>query len=50
MRPLPPLTPPCCRPRPLRRRHIVRLRGVGASDLADLVAMRESMVVVQVRG
>jgi hypothetical protein len=27
----------------------VRLRGVGATDLADLVAMRESMFVVQVR-
>ncbi|KAI8465382.1 MAG: hypothetical protein J3K34DRAFT_396170 [Monoraphidium minutum] len=27
--------------------HIVRLRGVGAADLEDLVAMRESMIVVQ---
>jgi hypothetical protein len=27
----------------------VQLRGVGASDLSDLVTMRESMFVVQVR-
>ncbi len=26
----------------------MRLRGVGATDLTDLVAMRESMFVVQV--
>jgi hypothetical protein len=31
----------CCR-------NIVQLRGVGASDLTDLVTMRESMFVVQV--
>lgn len=30
------------------RRNIVRLRGVGATDLTDLVSMRESMFVVQV--
>lgn len=30
-------------------RNIVALRGVGASDLTDLVNMRESMFVVQVR-
>lgn len=30
-------------------RNIVRLRGVGATDLTDLVSMRESMFVVQVR-
>jgi hypothetical protein len=30
-------------------RNIVRLRGVGANDLTDLVSMRESMFVVQVR-
>lgn len=29
-------------------RNIVRLRGVGAGDLTDLVSMRESMFVVQV--
>jgi hypothetical protein len=28
----------------------VRLRGVGATDLTDLVSMRESMFVVQVSG
>ncbi|WIA29400.1 hypothetical protein OEZ86_011904 [Tetradesmus obliquus] len=33
--------------RKLAHRNIVQLRGVGASDLSDLVHMRESMFVVQ---
>eukprot|EP00775_Hariotina_reticulata_P010407 gene10407-10565_t len=33
--------------RKLKHRNIVQLRGVGAADLSDLVAMRESMFVVQ---
>lgn len=38
----------CCVLLPQFNRNIVRLRGVGATDLTDLVSMRESMFVVQV--